>query len=140
MAHIPTYCDLCSTSTLLPASAIQSGRAACDSCGADVRPIPGASYVEGDVPLYAELASALRAAGITPFSAVQLLDQASAASSAPPGQLLKYLAGKLPSLSVFETYSPSDRLQKINAMLATLLNAVGSGRTSEPAEQPDEIG
>jgi hypothetical protein len=84
--------------------------------------------------LYAELATALREARITPWNAVQLLDQATATVHSAPGQLLSHLAKTLPSLSVLLIHRNSGATRKIDAMLATLLRALGTGRS--PSDIP----
>jgi hypothetical protein len=102
---------------------------ACVECGATPRVIPGSSYGDDDVALYAELARALKEASITAWQAQLLAAQATATPHPPAGYLLRQLAKTLPSLSVLEVGGGAQALRKADGMLATLLRGFSSART-----------
>ena len=130
MRFIPTYCDVCSASTLTAATSISDGHTQCLDCGGDARAIPGLSYGEEDCALYDMLAHAMHKAGLTPLHAEQLLPQIDAASrSSSPGNALRGLARCLPSLAELPP-SVAERgyaLEKSGSMLLALLSAHATG-------------
>jgi hypothetical protein len=141
MAHLPTYCDACGRAALVPVSELEEGLV-CVECGAGPRVIPGSSYGDEDVALFAELASALKEAGITAWQAQLLAARAATTPHPPAGYLLRQLAETLPSLSVLEVGRGAQAMRKADGMLATLLRGFSSGRTQSvlagvgmPAEQ-----
>ena len=78
--------------------------------------------------LYAELATALREGGMTPWNAQQLLYQATIRPHAAPGQLLTHLSLTMPSLAVLlEIGRRPHARRKADGMLVTLLRGFSSG-------------
>lgn len=131
MRFIPSHCEACSLSALIPANAIIQGVARCSACGGPARPLPGESYAEEDATLFNELAGALREAGLTPYSAAQLATELEGRDLIEPGRGLRRLAQVLPSLGVLELVVPDKRgpLRKAEGMLAALLDVIARGRT-----------
>jgi hypothetical protein len=128
MAHLPTYCDACGRSALVPVSDLKDGLA-CVDCGATPRIIPGSSYGAEDIALYAELARALEEASITAWQAQLLAAQAAATPHPPAGYLLTHLAKTLPSLSILEQVGRGTQaMRKADGMLAALLRGFSTRR------------
>ena len=131
MRFIPTHCEACSRSALVSADAIHGGTTRCTDCGETASSLPGESYGEEDVSLYAEVAATLRDAGLTPSQARQLAQELEAKSLLEPGRCLARLVQTLPSLSPLELLVANEplALRKLEGMLAILLEVVGNGRT-----------
>jgi hypothetical protein len=145
MRFIPTHCESCSRSALVSASAINAGLTQCAECGATARSLPGESYGEEDVPLYAEVATTLRDVGLTPFQARQLAMELEAKSLLEPGRSLRRLVQTLPSLGVLELLVNDEplALRKLEGMLAILLEVMGSGRSESgmvSTADPSKVG
>jgi hypothetical protein len=131
MRLIPTYCESCRRSALVGSDAIASGVAVCPDCGASSRTLPGESYAPEDAKLYKRLETALRDAELSPLNAAQLAVELEGRSRAP-GQGLKRIAQLLPSLSILELIVSNEpvMMRRAEGMLATLLDATASSRTS----------
>src|SRR6478735_5472233 len=126
MPFIPTYCRACGIHALMSQASIHGGEAVCSGCHAAAQILPGESYGESDVALFAELAVKLR--GITPSYAARLGVELEGRSSAQAGRGLRQLVKLLPSLAILE-FSVADQriaMRKVEGMLATLLSSIAS--------------
>lgn len=131
MRFIPTHCEICSRSSLTSGAEISEGVAPCVECGGSARSLPGESYAEEDVALFAALATTLREAGLTPFQAGLLGAELEARNLFTPGRCLNRLTQALPSLGVIDLFVAGNpvALRKAEGMLATLLEVIARGRT-----------
>jgi hypothetical protein len=126
MLLIPIHCDACRLSSLKAANLIVGGAVTCMACGKNARTVPGASYAPEDEPLFDELSTALREAGVTPTNAARLL-----VDLRQHGVSLPRLATTMASLAVVQAHigDQVSRRRKAEGMLLTLLEALASSRT-----------
>jgi hypothetical protein len=131
MHLLPTHCDSCGQSALVPEQAILEGSAQCRECGAPARTLPGESYSPPDVPLFEQLETTLRDSGITSLDAQHLAAELDARDRELPGSGLARLIEELPSLTVLDVMIPREPVtrRKAEGMLATLLKAHASRRS-----------
>ena len=131
MRFIPTHCDACARPGLVAANQIIDGAVTCTDCGAPAHALPGESYAEQDVTLFADIAAALREAGITPAHAALLGTELEARSLLEPGRCLRRLAQALPSLGLLELLAGGEpgEVRKVEGMVATLLDTMARSPT-----------
>jgi hypothetical protein len=130
MRFVPTHCEVCSTPALVAAGEVKAGVARCGECGASATVLPGESYAEYDMPLFASILAALREVGITPPQAALLATELEARNLLAPGRCLRRIAQALPSLAVLELIVGNERaaLRKAEGMLAILLELMARDR------------
>lgn len=131
MRVLPTHCDSCAHSALVPEGAILDGSAACPECGGPARTLPGEAYSPEDAALFEQLESALRDCGITTLDAAHLAAQLDVRDRAVPGSGLARLVAAHSSLALLELIVPHEptALRKAEGMLAVLLKAHASRRS-----------
>jgi hypothetical protein len=131
MRLIPTHCNACARTALVPGDAIVNGHASCSSCGGRARTLPGESYATEDAPLFEELRTAIEHAAISPANAAVLAVELTVRNNSEPGRGLKRLIQLVPALGMLELVVPgrsASAVRKAEGMLAALLDGLSSSR------------
>jgi len=131
MRVLPTHCDSCARSALVPEANILDGSATCPECGGPTRTLPGEAYAPEDAALFEQLESALRDSGVGALDASHLAAQLDLRDRALPGSGLARLIAEHSSLALLEVVVPREpaALRKAEGMLAALLKAHASHRS-----------
>jgi hypothetical protein len=140
MRLIPTYCESCRRSALVGTNTIVGGVAVCPDCGASSRTLPGESYAPECAKLYKSLETALHEAELSPPNAAQLAVELEGRNRTP-GRGLKRIAQLVPSLSLSELLVSNEPIvmRRVEGMLATLLDAMATSRSTSSAPAPAEL-
>lgn len=131
MRVLPTHCDSCTHSALVPEQAILGGSATCLECGGPTRTLPGEVYAPEDAALFERLETTLRDSGLSALDASHLAAQLDVRDRAMPGDGLARLVAAHSSLASLELIVPREptALRKAEGMLAVLLKAHASRRS-----------
>jgi hypothetical protein len=124
MIFLPGSCARCSNISLISSADCIDGKALCGACGAVVCVVPGAAYVEGEVPLFNQLCDVVQSAALASQRAEQLaVALAEAATSFGEQEAISVLTFWLPSIEPLKPMltASASRSRLALSMLDTIL-------------------
>jgi hypothetical protein len=133
MSYVPVRCDACGVVSLTSERACWYGETVCPDCGAQARVLPGCSYSETDLTLFADLRSLLQQAELSATDTAELaLVMEQFRFCEDHRQAFANLVEHLPSLAPALTILMSDptRIRAALTMLSTLVRYRAHARVS----------